>query len=118
MARRRSRGPGAGLVVGLPLTIAALIGTVLYASRLQNRADQRAEAERVEAEAERLIDIDQALEKLRAKSARMAGIVECRYFAGLSEEETARALGVSLRTAQREWMRARAWLREALDDGA
>jgi DNA-directed RNA polymerase specialized sigma24 family protein len=43
--------------------------------------------------------------------------VECRFFAGLSEGETAEALGVSLRTAQREWMRARAWLREELRAG-
>lgn len=68
----------------------------------------------VEAEAERLLDIDQALGRLAEKSPRLARVVECRFFAGLSEEETAEALGVSLRTAQREWLRARAWLREEL----
>lgn len=67
-------------------------------------------------EAERVIDVDRALEKLRARNERLARVVECRYFAGLSEEETAEALGVSLRTAQRDWMRARAWLREALGE--
>jgi DNA-directed RNA polymerase specialized sigma24 family protein len=40
----------------------------------------------------------------------MSGVVECRFFGGLNEEETAEALGVSVRTAQREWAKARAWL--------
>ncbi len=40
-----------------------------------------------------------------------------RFFAGLSEDETAQALGVSLRTAQRNWMRARAWIRSELTAG-
>jgi DNA-directed RNA polymerase specialized sigma24 family protein len=40
--------------------------------------------------------------------------VECRFFAGLSEQETAEALGLSVRTAQREWFKARAWLRAEL----
>jgi RNA polymerase sigma factor (TIGR02999 family) len=70
----------------------------------------------LDSEAERLCDVDRALGALRAKNERMARVVECRYFAGLSEQETADALGISLRTAQREWMRARAWLREALGD--
>ncbi len=71
----------------------------------------------VDSEAERLLDIDRALAGLRRRSERMARVVECRYFAGMSEQETAEALDISLRTAQREWMRARAWLREALSDG-
>ena len=70
----------------------------------------------VEADAERLLDIDRALEALRAVDPRLARNVECRYFAGLSEQETADALGVSLRTAQRDWLKARAWLRAALGD--
>lgn len=68
----------------------------------------------IEAQAERLLMIDQALGRLAAKGPRLARVVECRFFAGLSEEETAEALGVSVRTAQREWLRARAWLREEL----
>ncbi len=70
----------------------------------------------LEAEAERVLDVDRALERLREHNERLAQVVECRYFAGLSEEETAAALDVSLRTAQRDWMRARAWLREWLGD--
>lgn len=70
----------------------------------------------VDAEAERLLDLDRALDRLRAVNERLAAVVECRYFAGYSEEETAEALGVALRTAQRDWLRARAWLREALSE--
>jgi DNA-directed RNA polymerase specialized sigma subunit len=44
--------------------------------------------------------------------------VECRFFGGLSEVETAEALGVSQRTVSRDWQMARAWLHEALRDGA
>ncbi len=68
----------------------------------------------VSADADRLLDIDRALEKLAAVDPRLVRIVECRFFAGLSEEETAAAVGVSLRTAQRDWLKARAWLRQAL----
>lgn len=68
----------------------------------------------VSADADRLLDIDRALEKLAAVDPRLVRTVECRFFAGLSEEETAAALGVSLRTAQRDWLKARAWLRQAL----
>jgi RNA polymerase sigma-70 factor, ECF subfamily len=65
-------------------------------------------------DAERLLDLDRALERLGAVDPRLVKIVECRHFGGLSEQETATALGLSLRTAQREWLKARAWLREAL----
>ena len=63
---------------------------------------------------ERILAVDLALQKLDAADPRLARVVECRYFAGLSEDETAEALGVSLRTAQREWYKARAWLRAEL----
>lgn len=71
----------------------------------------------VDEQAERLLALDRALERLGGKDPRLAQVVECRFFAGLSEEETAQALGVSLRTAQRDWMRARAWLKEELRSG-
>jgi RNA polymerase sigma factor (TIGR02999 family) len=71
----------------------------------------------VEPAAEWLLDLDRALAGLRSHDDRLAQVFECRYFAGLSEEETAEALGISLRTAQRGWMRARAWLRDALKSG-
>ncbi|MEZ5419159.1 MAG: ECF-type sigma factor [Vicinamibacterales bacterium] len=63
---------------------------------------------------ERILTVDLALQKLEALDPRLARVVECRYFAGLSEEESAQAMGVSLRTAQREWFKARAWLRAEL----
>jgi RNA polymerase sigma factor (TIGR02999 family) len=65
-----------------------------------------------------LLDIDRALERLAVQNERMARVVECRFFAGLTEEETAVALDTSVRTVQREWMRARAWLKEALGEGS
>lgn len=68
----------------------------------------------VEAQAEWMLDLDRALDRLREHSERLAQVFECRYFAGLTEEETAEALDVSLRTAQRDWSRARAWIRAEL----
>ena len=62
-----------------------------------------------------VLEIDLALKKLAEVDPRLAKVVECRYFAGLSEEETAAALDVSVRTAQREWFKARAWLRRELE---
>jgi DNA-directed RNA polymerase specialized sigma24 family protein len=44
-------------------------------------------------------------------------VVECRFYGGLSSVETAEALGVSLRTVERDWARARAYLQELLADG-
>ena len=44
----------------------------------------------------------------------MARVVECRFFAGLSEQETAEALGVSARTVQRAWGEARSWLKREM----
>lgn len=63
---------------------------------------------------EQVLAIDEALEGLAAFNERLAQVVECRYFAGMTEEETAQALGSSLRTVQRDWMRARAWLSKAM----
>ncbi len=65
---------------------------------------------------ERTILIDQLLDRLAKIDERLVRVVECRYFAGMTEEETARILGVTGRTVQRDWRRARAWLQEALDD--
>ena len=62
-------------------------------------------------EAGHLLEVDAALKKLAAHDPRLARVVECRFFAGLTDDETAIALGTSVRTAQREWFKARAWLR-------
>lgn len=68
----------------------------------------------VERQAEQVLAVDRALQSLASFNERLARLVECRYFAGLTEEETAEALGVSLRTVQRDWTRARAWLLKEL----
>ena len=57
-----------------------------------------------------LLELDEALTRLGALNPRQAQVVELRYFGGLSEEETAEALKVSLRTVQRDWNLARLWL--------
>ncbi|THD14693.1 hypothetical protein B1808_02675 [Pseudofulvimonas gallinarii] len=64
------------------------------------------------AEADRWVRLDEALEELERVNARQARIVECRFFGGLGEEETAEALAVSVRTVQRDWNSARQWLGE------
>jgi RNA polymerase sigma factor (TIGR02999 family) len=57
-----------------------------------------------------VVALDDALTALAALDERQARVVEMRYFAGLTEEETAEALGVSVRTVRRDWSLARAWL--------
>jgi RNA polymerase sigma factor (TIGR02999 family) len=59
---------------------------------------------------EGLVALNDALQRLAVESSRLARVVECRFFGGLTEEETARALDLSLRTVQRDWLKARAWL--------
>ena len=71
----------------------------------------------VEAQAEVLLAIDQALDRLSALNERLTRVFECRYFAGFSETETAEALELSLRTVQRDWMKSKAWLRRELAAG-
>lgn len=60
--------------------------------------------------ASELMDIDEALRKLEALDPRQVKIVEMRFFAGLSVEETAEAMGISEPTVKREWAMAKAWL--------
>ena len=64
----------------------------------------------VEERAELLVSLDEALVKLAALDARQAHVVELRFFGGLTEEETAEALGIGLRTVKRDWAKARSWL--------
>ena len=67
-----------------------------------------------EAPPDDLIDLDEALSRLRSMDARAAELVKLRVFTGLSLDEAALALGVVRRTAQRDWEFARAWLFEQL----
>jgi RNA polymerase sigma factor (TIGR02999 family) len=63
---------------------------------------------------ERLTALDEALRALERIAERQAHVVECRFFGGMSLEDTATALGISARTAQRDWIFARAWLRREM----
>ncbi len=62
-------------------------------------------------EAESLVRLDQAMDGLKEVDPRLVEVVECRFFGGMTEVETAEALGMSRRTVQRDWERARAWLK-------
>ncbi|CAN5356646.1 sigma-70 family RNA polymerase sigma factor [soil metagenome] len=65
-----------------------------------------------------LLATDEALERLAVLDARQARVVECRFFGGLTEAETAEALGVTARTVARDWVKARGWLYQELCDDA
>ena len=70
-----------------------------------------------EREADEVISLDEALERLKEWDQQAARVVELRLFGGLSLEETADLLGVSAKTIQRTWVAARAWLRKEIDLG-
>jgi RNA polymerase sigma-70 factor, ECF subfamily len=72
----------------------------------------------VEAEAADLLALNEALDLLAEHNDRMAKVVECRFFGGLSVAETAEALASSERTVEREWTRARVYLQHVLDVGS
>ena len=65
-------------------------------------------------EANRILDLDAALDRLAALNPRHARIVECRFFAGMTIEETASALDISPATTKRDWTLMRAWLEREL----
>jgi RNA polymerase sigma factor (TIGR02999 family) len=65
-------------------------------------------------ETERLTALDEALRALACIAERQARVVECRFFGGMSLEDTATAIGISPRTVQRDWIFARAWLRREM----
>lgn len=69
---------------------------------------------RIDEQANEILAIHEALEKLAEKRPRLARTVECRFFAGLTEPETARVLQVGERTVRRDWAMAKALLYEAL----
>ena len=64
-----------------------------------------------------VLEVHRALERLARIDERMCRVVECRFFAGMTEEETGVAVGVSSRTVHRDWLRARAWLKRELAGG-
>jgi RNA polymerase sigma factor (TIGR02999 family) len=68
----------------------------------------------LEDRAELLLDLDEALTDLAALDDRLARVVECRFFGGMTDQETASALGVTERTVRRDWVMARGLLYDAL----
>ena len=64
--------------------------------------------------AELLLAVDEALTGLAEVDQRLSRVVECRFFGGLTEEETAQVLGVTTRTVRRDWTKAKGWLHRVL----
>lgn len=67
---------------------------------------------------EQVLEIDKLINRLATHDQRLAKVVELRYFGGLTFDEIAKILGVSERTAKRDWQIARAWLLDALTKGS
>jgi RNA polymerase sigma factor (TIGR02999 family) len=68
-----------------------------------------------EEQPETLLQLDEALERLAEVAPRLVRVVECRFFGGLTEHEIAEALGLTVRTVERDWAKARMMLRRALE---
>jgi RNA polymerase sigma factor (sigma-70 family) len=64
---------------------------------------------------ERVLDLDHALDRLAQLDIRSSQVVELRYFGGLTESETADALGISVATVKRDWEFARTWLLKEIE---
>jgi RNA polymerase sigma factor (TIGR02999 family) len=71
----------------------------------------------VDDRADLLVALDDALVRLDRMEPRLARVVECRFFGGLTEDETADVLGVTSRTVRRDWVKAKVWLYEELGGG-
>jgi RNA polymerase sigma factor (TIGR02999 family) len=71
-----------------------------------------------EARADELVALDEALTRLKALDERQALVVEYRFFGGLTHEEIAEVLGISVPTVKRDWRMARAWLSRELGAGS
>ena len=69
-----------------------------------------------EERADTIVALDEALERLSTINHRACRVVECRYFAGLSIEQTAEALGISPMTVKRDWLMAKTWLRREIGE--
>jgi RNA polymerase sigma factor (TIGR02999 family) len=69
----------------------------------------------LEDQAEMLLQLNDALERLATVDPRLGRVVDCRFFGGLTEQETAEALGLTTRTVQRDWVKARVLLRCLLE---
>lgn len=65
-----------------------------------------------------MLDLERALKHMDADHPRLVRVVECRFFAGMTTAETARALDISERTVERDWFRAKAYLYRHLQAGS
>lgn len=63
---------------------------------------------------EQLVELNDALTRLKTMDERLGRVVELRFFGGYTEDQTGTILGVSRKTAQRDWLKARAWLHREL----
>ena len=108
----------------LAVAAIAMRRILIEAIRAQLRVKRGGEFQRVDfehaleveiADDEKILAINDALQVLAERSPRLAQIVECRFFAGYSEKETAQALEISERTVQRDWATARAWLQRQVE---
>jgi RNA polymerase sigma factor (TIGR02999 family) len=68
-------------------------------------------------QAEALLELHDALDQLATLDERLARVVECRFFGGMTEQETAEALNITERTVRRDWVKARGLLYQALVGG-
>lgn len=69
-------------------------------------------------ECDDLVGLDEVLQRLEKKHARKAEVVKLRFFAGLTNEQTGKALGISSSSAEKDWAFARAWLRVEMDSAS
>lgn len=83
-----------------------------YGAKQQVELDERHAAQHPHLD--QLLVLDEALTRLSQMDPRQGRLVELMYFGGLTEEETAEALGISVRTVKRDWSSARAWLQAQL----
>lgn len=70
----------------------------------------------VDEQAADLLALDDALSRLAERDPRMVKVVECRFFGGMTVKETAEAMGISVRTVQRDWTRSKAYLHQMLNE--
>jgi RNA polymerase sigma factor (TIGR02999 family) len=71
----------------------------------------------IDVQSDEMLALDEALNRLAKESDRLRQVVELRFFGGLTEEEIATTMGVTTRTIQRDWVKARAWLHKELAAG-
>lgn len=90
--------------------LAAKRGSGVAALPLDAAHDQNAEQED-----EQVVQLGDALNDLAAMDPKLAKLVDCRFFAGMTDSESAQVLGVTERTVQRWWVQARAWIHSELE---